>query len=218
MERHPRRTEPLVISDPLARLLGALRAATGGESPAELDVDRVRDIEATVGSRLPDPVLAILAAKIEPLVDELGLGLGEIPRHTRRAIEARARGDLIVFGVGPGGHVFHGFLIGADDDRIASYETRRSRLSSLDTVAWLRQQTEGSYSPLPSAEALEARLVRAAKPEPEGQRVLHAKWGVGRLLKEEGRGDRRKVKVAFPNIGLKTINARFVEFLDETES
>lgn len=204
-----------MISSQLAQLLGALRAATGSDAPPELDVDRVRDVEAGVGCRLPDPVLAILAANIGPLVDALELGLAQIPRHTRRAGELRVRGDLIVFGVDPDGHVLHGFLIGADDSRISVYDSSDRSLSSHDVVAWLRVQSDSFRPAASDASPLAPRLVRAAKAEPEGPRVRHAKWGIGRLLTDEGSGDQRKVKVAFPSVGLKTINARFVEFLDE---
>lgn len=215
MERHPRRNEPLVIPDRLAHLLGSLRAATTSEDPPELDVDRVRDVEASVGCRLPDPVLAILAAGIGPLADGLGLGLNTILRHTRTGREARVRGDLVVFGVDPDGHLLHGFLIGADDRQVATYDPADQSLSSRDVVAWLSQQTE-SFCPVhPAADPVVPRLVRRAKPELAGPRARHAKWGIGRILTDEGCGDRRKVKVAFASVGLKTINARFVEFLDE---
>lgn len=215
MERHELSNQPLNISGALAQLLGALRAACASEGPAQLEVERVRAVEATMGCRLPDPVLAILAAGLGPLCEALDMGLGEIPRHTRRASEAHARGDLIVFGVEPSEEVFHGFLIGADDTRIASYRRRGQRLSSLDDVDWLRERC-ASWCPAPAGgEPLRAQLVRAPKPELEGARVRHAKWGIGQLMTSEGSGDRRKIKVAFPSVGLKTLNARFVEFLDE---
>lgn len=216
MERHDRRTQPLVLSEPLARLLSALRSVSRSEAPAELDIDHVRAVEATVGCRLPDPVLAILAAKLGPFVETFAIGLGEIPRHTRAAGEARARGDLIVFGVEPG-EVFHGFLIGAEDSRISTYRRRGAQLSSVEDLEWLRQHSAIWCPEPPSAEPLAVRLVRAPKPEPEGPRVRHKKWGVGQLMTSEGSGERRKIKVAFPSVGLKVLNARFVEFLDEAE-
>lgn len=215
MERHELCNQPLNISSALAQLLGSLRAACASEGPAQLEVERVRSVEATMGCRLPDPVLAILAAKLGPLSEELDMGLGEIPRHTRSAKEARARGDLIVVGIDPSDEAFHGFLIGADDTRIATYRRRGQRLSSLDDVDWLRQHC-ATWCPSPEGgEPLSAQLVRAPKPEIEGERVRHKKWGIGQLMTSEGSGDRRKIKVAFPSVGLKVLNARFVEFLDE---
>jgi hypothetical protein len=215
VERHPRRTEPVEISDRLATLLGRLRAAAGSDATAELDVDRVRDVEAGVACRLPDPILAIIAARIEPLEDTLSLGLGAIMAHTKRGRDARARGDFIVFGAHPDGHVLHGFVIGASDDQIAVFDAGDRSLSSMHVVAWLEQQAEACGLEPVDALPLVPRLVRAAKPEPEGPRVRHAKWGVGRVLTDVGKGPQRKVKAAFAEVGIKTINARFVEFLDE---
>lgn len=199
----------------LGERLGALRRQLGVEDAPDLDVDRVRDVEAGMGTRLPDPVLAILAAQLPFLSEELGVGLGEILRHSAQAREARARGDLVVFGANRAGTVFHGFVIGAADDRIAVFDAGRRALDSFDVVHWLSARASEAGYESDGEGRFEPRLVRAAKPEPEGRRVRHKKWGVGRLLTEEGEGPNRKVKVAFQNDGIKTLAARFLEFVDD---
>jgi hypothetical protein len=214
MERHLRRNVDLELPRDLAELLGQLRATAGMTSQAVIDVDRVRDIEAAMGARLPDPVLALLASELPCLRDGLSVGLGEIPRHSVRARASRARGDLVVFGVDPDGHVFHGFVIAAADDRIAVFDAARRSIQSSSVVDWLSDQARGAaVEPTPAAPVV-VSLVRASKPEPDGRRVRHAKWGIGRLLVERGTGPKRTVKVVFADVGVKTIAASFVEFLD----
>jgi hypothetical protein len=215
VERHPRRTEDLEISEELATLLGSLRAAWGVTAPAELDVDRVRDVEAATGTRLPDQVLALIAADLGFLRDDLSVGLGEILAHSARARESRARGDLVVFGADPDGHVFHGFVIGAADDQIAVFDNGDRSLTSSGVLAWLADQAAAWEIEPVSAPPLVARLVRAAQPLPEGRRVRHKKWGIGRVLTEVGSGPNRKIKAAFPNLGIKAVAASFLEFLDD---
>lgn len=215
MERHLRRSVELEIPPGLAQLLGGLRAAAGVDAPAELDVDRVRDVEAATGTRLPDPVLAIIAAQLPFAGEDLEIGLGQILAHTARARELKARGDLVVFGAGPDGRTLHGFVIGAPDDRVAVLERAGRDLVSYGVVEWLeRRAADAGLAPV-SAPPLVASVVRAAKPAPEGRRVRHAKWGIGHLLTEEGSGPNRKVKVAFPERGIKHLAARFLEFLED---
>ncbi|PRQ07575.1 hypothetical protein [Enhygromyxa salina] len=217
MERHPRRTEDLVIPAALAQLLGSVRAACGVATPAELDVDRVRDVEAAMGTRLPEPILALLAADLEFLRDGLRMDLGEINGHSAQARESRARGDLVVFGAEPGGHVFHGFLIGAPDDRVAVFNTHGRSLQSFDVTTWLSDRVDQAGVEPAEAPPLQARLVRAAPKLPEGRRARHHKWGVGRVMTEEGTGPTRKVKIVFPEVGVKAVVARFLEFLDDVD-
>ncbi|PRP90724.1 DNA-dependent helicase II [Enhygromyxa salina] len=214
MERHLRRNVDLELPRRLAELLGQLRASAGITAPAVLDVDRVRDVEAAMGTRLPDPVLALLCSGLPFLHDHLSVGLGEIPRHSVRARELHARGDLVVFGADPDKHVFHGFVIAAADDRVAVFDGGDRSLHSFSVVEWLTNQAELAQVQPSPAPPVVVSLVRAPKPEPEGRRVQHAKWGMGRLLAEQGSGPNRKIKVAFADVGVKTIVARFVEFLD----
>lgn len=168
-----------------------------------------------MATRLPDPVLAMIAAELPFLREGLGVGLGAILGHSARAREARARGDLVVFGANRSNTEFHGFVIGAADDRIAVYEARRRTLVSSDVGDWLSARAQDAGLSAGDRGAYVARLVRAERPEPEGRRVRHKKWGVGRLLTEEGEGPNRKVKAVFPNDGIKAVAARFLEFLDD---
>lgn len=215
VERHPRRTVVLALPAGLGELLGGLRHACGVDAPAELDVDRIRDVEAAMGTRLPDPVLALIGAKLPFLADGLGVGLGEILAHSARARELKARGDLVVFGHGKDRGDLHGFVIGAPDERIAILRRSGRELTSYHVNEWLTARATAAGVEPEEAPPLEVRIVRAAKPMPEGRQVRHKKWGVGRLLTEEGTGPNRKIKVAFPEVGIKHLAARFLEFLDD---
>jgi hypothetical protein len=215
VDRHLRRSETLEISEALARQLASLRGAS--TQPAELDVDRVRDVEATVGARIPDPVLAALAADIGWLREVLGCELGRLADHTARAREARAPGDLVGIAVSSDGRRIYGFRPGRGDDRIDVFnaDTRSTTTTSLS--AWLDEMRH-AHGPAPteaSAQPLVARLVRSLAPEGPGRRVLHKVWGIGRVLAEHGEGPTRKVKADFPKLGLKVVQARFLEFVDD---
>ncbi len=168
-----------------------------------------------MGTRLPDPILALIAADLDFLRDGLSVGLGEINGHSARARESRARGDLVVFGVDPDGHVFHGFVIGAADDRVAVFDNHDRSLSSFTVATWLGDRAEEAGVEPVEAPPLVASLVRAARPLPEGRRVRHGKWGIGRVMTEEGNGPNRKVKAVFVEVGVKAVAARFLEFLDD---
>jgi len=38
-----------------------------------------------------------------------------------------------------------------------------------------------------------------------GERVRHSKWGIGTIVDLSGKGDSAEVKVAFPDLGIKTL-------------
>lgn len=214
MERHPRRTAPLDIPDGLGTLLASLRGKT---ETVELDVDRVRDVEGTVGARIPDPVLAVVAAGLVWLREAVGCELGRFPDFTARAREARAPGDFVGIAASSDGRRIYGFRPGRGDDRIDVFnaDTRSTTADSLQ--AWLEQMhaAHGFGEVQASDEPLTVRLVRTLVPEGPGQRVRHKVWGIGKVLAEDGEGPTRKVKADFPRLGLKVVQARFLEFLDD---
>lgn len=217
MQRHARRNEDLEIPVDWGRRLAALRASAGVDDPAELDVDRVRDVEATIGARIPDPVLALTAAGVPWLADAIGLSLGRFPDHTARAREARAPGDFVGVAASPDGRRIYGFRPGRGDDRIDVFDADRRETNARSIDLWLEEMIEahgGGRSDPADATPLRARLVRAVLPEGPGERVRHRAWGEGKVLAEDGDGPTRKVKVDFPGQGLKVVQARFLEFLD----
>lgn len=216
MERHARKAAPLDVPPAIDGLLARWRAASGVTGPAELDVDRVRDVEGTMGTGLPDVLLAMIAAAIPALRDELGLTLGRIAEHSALARARRVRGDFVACGAEPDGSAFYGFLKKTAETHLATFRPDRGRIETVPYLDWLEEQAAADDLDADSPDAtLDARLYRDALPEGEGQRVRHPKFGVGRVLAEQGEGPTRRVKAEFPGLGLKVIQARFLEFLDD---
>ena len=214
MERHARRAAPIEISDDIARLLGRWRQAFGVTTPPEIDVDRVRDVEGTMGTGLPDVLLAMMLARIPALTVDLGLELGRIAEHSAQARARRVRGDFVACGAEPDGSVFYGFLKKTADTHLATFRPDRGRVETTPYLEWLLRRAADDAVPLDGpASRFVPGLTRDALPEREGQRVRHAKFGVGRVLAEQGEGPTRRVKAEFPSLGLKVIQARFLEFL-----
>ncbi len=214
MERHPRKNTPLVISPAVAGVLGAWRQAAGVVDGAQLDVDRVRDVEGTMGTGFPDPILAVFAAAIPVLAHDFGMGLGKVAEHSARARAKQVRGDFVACGAEPDESGFYGFLKKTGDTLLAVFRPRRGRVETTPYAEWLRVTAAKHAVELDAvAPPFEPRLIRNAEPMGEGQRVRHPKWGVGRVLAEFGDGPTRKVKAAFPGLGLKTVQARFLEYL-----
>ena len=218
MERHPRRTVVLDLDPRWALELAVLRAHAGVAAPAELDVDHVRSVEATIGARIPDPILALAAARLPWLQETLGLSLARFADHTARAREARAPGDFVGIAASAAGRSIHGFRPGRGEDRIDVYDVDRRETTHSPIGAWLQDLAQEQHVQCIGADGVDplcVTLVRTATMTAEGARVRHRAWGEGRVLAEQGEGPTRKVKAEFPGLGLKVVQARFLEFLDE---
>jgi hypothetical protein len=216
MERHARRSAELEVDPAWGRRLAAIRVDADVDTPPSLDVDHVRSVEATIGARIPDAILALVATGAPWLERELGLSLARFADHTARARNARAPGDFVGIGASPDGRTVYGFRPGRADDHIARYDVDRREATTSPMEVWLAEVTglcgRGSME-VERSEPLRARLVRVALPPGEGRRVRHRSWGEGRVLAEHGEGPTRKVKAEFPGVGLKVVQARFLEFL-----
>jgi hypothetical protein len=216
MQRHPRRSSVLEIDSDWARRLASLRAAAGVDASAELDVDHVRSVEGSIGARIPDPILALAAAGLPWLEQALGFSLARFAEHTSRARNARAPGDFV--GIAAEGRLVHGFRPGRGDRRIDVYDADRREMTQRAIEAWLDALVASQLGRSVGAHAvepLEVRLVRTVPTLGAGKRVRHRSWGEGRVLAEHGEGPTRKVKAEFPGLGLKVVQARFLEFIEE---
>lgn len=218
MERHPRKTQELDLSERLRAVLVELRRRAAVDAALELDVDRVRDVEAVIGGSIPDPWLGILAAQIPRLRDELQLDLAAVAGHTKRAHQSSVQRDFVALGCDDG-HLFYGFLRGRDPDRIAIFDNEDRSVASASLEQWLMQRFDLADADLRDATGSSVhpsvQLIRHVRPSHEGKtRVRHAKWGEGVVLAEDGEGPTRKVKAEFPGLGLKVVQARFLEFLE----
>ena len=214
MQRHARKTQDVGLGPRVSRLLAELRRRDGIESPLELDVDRVRDVEAVIGGEIPDPWLGVLASGVPAFERDLCLKLSDVAAHTKDAHQFPVQRDLVALGR-DGARQFVGFVRGRDPDRIALYDADRKSLKSDGLADWIVRRFELDEASLPDSGSMTVRLIRHVLVTDDGKtRVRHAKWGEGLVLAEHGEGPTRKVKADFPGLGLKVVQARFLEFLD----
>lgn len=199
----------LAIDVELAALLGGLRERDGASDLAEVDLDALFGVETTVAFHFADDLLAALSARIPALV-RAGFVVAEIVGHCGRLRDRGARGDLIG--------------VARTDDEIWAIDKRhaaadRTRLvpvrdsscgDPLALIDWIRSLA-GDARGEPLIAALHRKPPMA---DAGGRRVRHPKFGLGTAFSEAGLGPNRKVTCDFPGLGLKTIQARFLEFLD----
>jgi hypothetical protein len=210
----------LAIAPGLARALARLRAAAGVTGAPELAIDELRNVELAVGVRFEDDLLAVFAAAAPPLSTVHQMALARVVALTGALREHRVRGDLV--GVGR-----------ADSTTFLCVDLRSGRSPSgttelvlhdvesgrphaiLSLAAWIEERAAGC----PDTDAPFAPRVAPAMTESynaaSARRVRHRVFGEGRVLSEHGDGPTRKVKADFPRAGLKLLQARFLEFLDD---
>ena len=207
MTRSPRALE---ISAELAAALAATRAAFDIVAEPQVNLDRLQDVEAALGVTFEDDVLALFAAS----VPALGASLAGVVGTTGDLRGHGLRGDLI----GLGTLEPELFLCVKKRRQVAGH----SELLEVDAV-------DGGHRVLTVLELIEERgrngnaagefAPRLYRPAPEsttyGRRVRHKVFGEGSLLSENGTGPNRRCKVDFPGKGLKLLQARFLEFVDE---
>jgi hypothetical protein len=215
MDRSPRTLE---VATELSDVLHEFRSRGGADEECELNLDRLQDVEAAVGVEFQDDILALVAVRSSYLREKLGVDLARVVAHTGELRERGQRGDVV--GIGR-----------IDDTTFLCVEKREQSSASTELflldcrggsrvgvalLAWLSSHVEE----LPSAGSSPAKdVARLVRPEAEstaaGVRVHHKIFGNGRALSERGTGDTRKVTVDFPGKGLKLLQGRFLEYLDD---
>jgi hypothetical protein len=213
----PRDLGPLRVDDRLGAALAELRRRGQVQGPAELDADRLHAVEVAVSFRFAPDLLATWAAAVPLLLDRHELALDKVVAHTARLRSARAPGDLI--GLGVSGDDFlciekRTAAGGATSLHLYRPSDRRSRATPL--CDWLEALVADLPLPsgAPAPEPLVFRLTRKPPTGSSGRLVRHPVFGEGRVYLEIGTGPDRKVKVDFPKVGLKLLQARFLEYLD----
>ncbi len=219
---NPRHAGKLEIDPRLRRLLIALRQRESVTAAADLDVERVREIEAAIGMHFGDDLLALFAAAIPSFSEGRRMTLGMVIGHTGALRDRRVRGDLI--GIGRAGrNAFYCIDKSAPTTATTSmlrYDTDDKRGESHQLLDWLERKAAAMEPAATPARSLpgEEPSFELTKFVPEstavGRRVRHVKFGEGRALREIGTGPTAKVQVDFPGLGLKLMQARFLEFLD----
>jgi hypothetical protein len=216
----------LSIAEPVRARLCELRLLEGVDTRPEIDLDAVRDLERAVDARLPDAILALFAARV-PALEALGVGVEKVMGLTGRLHALGARGDLVALARLPAGSYLAWSKGDAavDDPPLVCFDPAGRTEDRVSLVAFLEDRVRALRAEHPGAPAFDPGLAvtfvpRTVMPLPggsDGRRVRHPHFGEGRVLLEKGRGERRKVQVDFPGHGLKTIQARFLTFLDEDE-
>jgi hypothetical protein len=210
---------PLAIAPALARALARLRAAAGVTAAPELAIEELRNVELAVGVRFEDDLLAVFAAAAPPLSTVHQLALANVVALTGALREHRARGDLV--GVGradPTTFLCVDLRSGRSPTgttELLVHDGESGRQHPLSLAAWIDERAAGC----PATDAPFAPRVAPAMTESynaaSARRVRHRVFGEGRVLSEHGDGPTRKVKADFPRAGLKLLQARFLEFLDD---
>ena len=202
MDRGPRDVE---VAGELGAALAGVRAKHELDGANEVNLDRLQDVEAALGVEFTDTELALFAAGLGEVV---GLDLAKVIGLTGTIQAMGFPGDLIGL-ADLGGKTYLAMRRGADQ-RFLLLDGFRREQRAVQIAEFLGRFGEATGG------TLKFRLVR---PAPEstrsGRRVHHKVFGEGWLLSETGSGPTRKVKVDFPKLGLKLLQARFLEFLDE---
>jgi hypothetical protein len=209
---------PLSVAPELGRALARLRAAAGVTSAPVLGIDEVRNVELAVGMRFADDLLAVLAAATPPLSTTHALVLAKVVGMTGRLREHRVRGDLVGVGIADAGTLLCVELHprrGSAGTELVLHDVHDGRQRKAALAAWIGERAAGC----PDTDAPFAPVIAPAMTEsyhnPSARRVRHPVFGEGRVLAESGSGPTRKVKADFARVGLKLLQARFLEFLDD---
>jgi len=195
-----------------------LRAAAGVTAAPVLAIEEVRNVELAVGMRFADDLLAGIAAATPPLSTTHALVLARIVGTTGWLREHRVRGDLVGVGVADADTFMCVELHprrGGDGTELVLHDVHGGRQRRVALAAWIDERAAGC----PDTDAPFAPSIAPAMTEsynaPSARRVRHPLFGEGRVLSESGSGPTRKVKADFARVGLKILQARFLEFLDD---
>ncbi len=224
--RPVRQSGALTLCAPVRALLYELRVLEGIDEVPELDLERVREVERGLGLVFGDDVVAAHAAHSAYLREACGMEWGLAVAHTGALRALGAPGDLIAFGRASDGQSFCAVPkaeASPEESTVVGYDGAGGEMRRLGFRPWLETRVEAlraslEHPPLVDPEASKTfvpRLVRRSLPEgSSGRRVRHPRFGEGLVMLEQGRGPTAKVRVEFPGLGIKTIQARFLEYLE----
>ena len=214
-EHVPRDLGPFAVTQPVARVLGELRHRSHLVGTPEIDADRVRAVEIGITFRFPDDLLAVFAAAVPVIAERRAVTVDKVIAHSGELRARSARGDLIGLGEQAPGLKICVSKRDRDQTRLALYDVEaKIVVESIELASWLDARLEELPPCAGAAPAFAPVITRALPGGSPGRRVRHAVFGEGRVFVDNGRGPDRKIKVDFPQHGLKLLCARFVEFLD----
>ncbi len=201
----------LVLAPALHAALAQLRACAGVDDRAEVDLDELHAVEEAFAIRFADDLLGLFAAGA--LVDSHGIKLSRVIAHTGALQSRGARGDLVGIGLYKNIYVCVE-KSNATTTTLVLFDPDDKSTTRVALNGWVESYL-AEQPATPAAGEFKPTLVREMPGTPSGRRARHKKFGEGRILSETGTGPTRKVQVAFPNIGMKLLQARFLEFIDD---
>lgn len=224
------RSRDIVIDERIRKALVTLRGLDDPAAPVEdIRADLLTDVEAALGARIPDAVLAAFAAATDELNEDAEMRLENVVELTRSARKKGCPRSLIAVGRDPDGHV-HYCVTSAEkaepeELRLYAFDAEGRSHAAVPFAQWLearielrrefllegdeRERARAGFTPGEAdLESFHPRVVAAPQPPREPRRVRHAKFGVGTVARELPGG---KLEVIFPNVGTKVVVASFVE-------
>jgi|GEM_PF-6865328 len=202
----------LSVSGELQQALARLRGGAGVSGRAEVDLDELHSVEEAFAIRFADDLLAVFAAGVPSLLQRYRMKLSMVIAHTGELQRRGARGDLVGVGYDERAEEFVCVTKStAETTTLVLFDPDDRSTTRVALLEWLQERAPGG----PVDEEFAPKLHREMPGTPSGRRARHKTFGEGRILKEDGTGPTRKVQVAFPNIGMKIVQARFLEFLDD---
>ena len=231
MQQAGRRARILEPSRRVKRALVTLRELEGLDRlEADLDPERLEDVEEAVEARFPDEVLALLAANDLETLEEAGVSVDSVVEATDRARAEGLMSQFVALGQidehtylcaprEPGEYVGEIFIFDARDESttptsVANWlgehiDRRRAELREGEPAEQTRAEYEAG-----EVEVAKLELALYRPPERTERRVRHANFGVGTVLAEQGAGESKRFKIAFDD-ETRTILAEYVEPVDE---
>ncbi|RMG19672.1 MAG: hypothetical protein D6729_04615, partial [Deltaproteobacteria bacterium] len=185
----PRQSGELRISDAVRALLYELRVLEGIDEVPELDLERVREVEAALATRFGEDLLAAFAAQSDHLRDAAGMEWGLGVAHTGAMRQLGAPGDLVAFGRdvdAPRFLAVHKAEEAPESTTVVIFDAVEQALAEEPFERWLEDQVEAVRArseDLPEVDVAAAstfvpRLVRRRLPEgSSGRRVRHPRFG-----------------------------------------
>lgn len=206
----------LSVTGALKQTLACMRGDAGVSGRAEVDLDELHSVEEAFAIRFADDLLAIFAAGVPALLQRYRMKLSMVIAHTGELQRRGARGDLVGVGYDERADEFVCVTKStAETTTLVLFDPDDRSTTRVALLEWLQQRAPAPGPGGPVDEEFAPKLHREMPGTPSGRRARHKKFGEGRILKEDGTGPTRKVQVAFPNIGMKIVQARFLEFLDD---
>ncbi|MGM0558383.1 MAG: hypothetical protein ACQEVA_18505 [Myxococcota bacterium] len=101
MQTTPHKAGPLDVSEPVRRQIVRIHLLEGTEPELSLDVEAVRQVEAELGVRLPDDILAIMASNSQLFCHRRRIQIELVIDHQRSVEESDGPADVFAVGEQP---------------------------------------------------------------------------------------------------------------------